>query len=87
MRGEVWTGLLGTRWGARTISLLDVVVLLVVHHSEAHPVTQFHLPGPSNRSPLATFKSTKASRGDLLEGAGTCPGCSVSIDEDSLVGS
>ena len=28
------------------------------------------VPGPSNRSPLATFKSTKASRGDLLEGAG-----------------
>ena len=30
-----------------------------------------HIPGPSNRSPPATFRSAKASRGDLLEGAGT----------------
>ena len=28
-----------------------------------------HIPGPSNRSPPATFKSTKAS-GGVLEGAG-----------------
>ena len=31
----------------------------------------FNIPAPSNRSPPATFKSTKASRGDLLEGAGS----------------
>ena len=29
-----------------------------------------NIPGPSNRSPPATFRSGKASRGDLLEGAG-----------------
>ena len=29
-----------------------------------------HLPAPSNRSPPATFKSPKATRGDLLEGPG-----------------
>ena len=32
------------------------------------------LPGPSNRSPPATFKSPKATRGDLLEVA-RLPGC------------
>ena len=32
-----------------------------------------NLPGPSDRSPPATFESTKASRGDVLEGAGNCP--------------
>ena len=32
--------------------------------------SQLYIPGPSNRSPRATFRSAKASRGDLLEGAG-----------------
>ena len=35
-----------------------------------HNIYINYIPGPSNRSPPATFKSTKASRGDLLEGAG-----------------
>ena len=30
------------------------------------------LPAPSNRSPPATFKSAKATRGDLLEVPGIC---------------
>ena len=29
-----------------------------------------NIPAPSNRSPPATFKSAKATRGDLLEGPG-----------------
>ena len=29
-----------------------------------------YIPAPSNRSPPDTFKSTKVTRGDLLEGAG-----------------
>ena len=39
----------------------------------------YHIPGPSNRSPPATFKSTKASRGDLLEGAGIYIHISLSV--------
>ena len=37
---------------------------------DTRSVDNLYVPGPSNRSPPATFKSTKASRGDLLEGAG-----------------
>ena len=39
-------------------------------HGGAETAWRRYIPAPSNRSPPATFKSAKATGGDLLEGAG-----------------
>ena len=62
------------RTHTRTIGLSGCPMDHRKHENRAlqtgHPNSMVQVPAPSNRSPPATFKSTKASKGDLLEGAG-----------------
>ena len=46
------------------------IAIYIILNLELDVIPLQHVPAPSNRSPPDTFKSTKATRGDLLEAAG-----------------